>query len=168
MDIKNPNTTAPMAFVGNIDFEDLHKNPHIVDNYKVGDIVNVINTPVNHEDSYFTNTVGKKVYLTSTNLLVVDYGEFLPLEPGFKSHEYEFIITINGSKHIIAPKAYTYEELGAIAKFSYTLPESIHLLAYDNNGNLAIDSKDSTHWHAWMGEAYSEQLFGNSKSLTFV
>lgn len=34
MAIKNPNTTAPMTFVGNIEFKDLQENPRIVNNYK--------------------------------------------------------------------------------------------------------------------------------------
>lgn len=169
MTIKNPNTTAPMHFVGNIDFKDLQENPHIVNNYKEGDLVNVVNTPVNFDDCYFTNTSGKKVYLTRTNLLVVDYGEFLPLEPGTPAFTYKFIIKINNSEYIIAPKEYSYKELGAIAKFAYTLPENIHLIAYDNNSDkLVIDSKDSTHWHEWMGEVYGDQLFSDSMNISFM
>lgn len=165
---KNSNETAPMAFVGNIDFRDLKENPHIVDNYKEGNIVIVVNAPSKLEECYFMHKDGNKVYLTSTNLLLVSYGEFIPLESTIQSFMYKFIIKINGSEHIIAPNEYNYKELGAIAKFLYTLPENIHILAYDNNDNLTIDSKDSTQWHDWMGEVYSDQLFGNSKPLSFV
>lgn len=168
MVIKNPNTTAPMAFVGNIDFRDLKENPHIVDNYKEGNIVIVVNAPSKLQERYFMHKDGNKVYLTSTDLLLVDYGEFIPLEQAIELYSYKFVISVNGSKYIIEPKAYSFREIGVIAKFAYTLPESIHLMAYDNNGNIAIDSNDSTHWHDWMGEAYSEQLFSNSRPLTFV
>lgn len=166
--IKNPNTTAPMKFVGSIEFRDLKENPSIVDNYKEGDIVIVTNTPSKLEERYFMHKDGNKVYLTSTDLLLVDYGEFLPLDQADGSFVYKFIISVNGSEYIIEPKAYTYKELGAIAKFAYSLPENIHLMAYDNNDKIVIDSNDSTHWHDWMGEVYSDQLFGNSMPFTLV
>lgn len=62
-----------------------------------------------------------------------------------KPSEYKFIIKINRSTHIIASNAYTYEELKAITKFAQTLPESIHVLAYDNNGKLVLDNNESTY-----------------------
>lgn len=168
MDIKNPNTTAPMSFVGSIEFRDLKENPNIVDNYKEGDILIVMNAPKKLEDRYFMHKDGNKVYLTNTDLLIVDYGEFIPLEPAIESYNYKFVISVNGSEYIIEPKAYSYKELEAIAKFAYTLPENIHLLAYDNNGNIVIDSNDSTHWHDWMGEVYSDQIFKAPMEFNFV